>query len=202
MHLAQFLLLLTAYRIPQKNGESSSRNTVRAGKDVNDQSLPTELDFFKYAEGGQGKRKMSRKDGGRYAKRMKVDGGSDGSDEEEEGDGDEEERRESNVESSTPRQQHKISVKGINPPKEAATFEEMKERYSIPTQLYANLEKNDYQSPTGIQSIGVPTLLEVSRGSNALRTLLTQPFSLEMLPPSRPPVLAKHYPTSFLFLPS
>jgi ATP-dependent RNA helicase DDX52/ROK1 len=126
----------------------------------NRQSLPTELDFFKYAEGGQGKRKTSRKDVGRDAKRMKVDTDGDGVGSED----DDEEGHLENVYagSSAPRQSHRISIKGINPPKEITTFEELKDRYSLPAQLYANLEKNGYYHPTGIQSIGVPTLLEVS----------------------------------------
>ena len=138
-------------------------------KDENGRSLPTELDFFKYAEGGQGKRKTARKDVARDAKRMRLDthGNSDAAE-----DNDEEEHVE-NVDTgpSVPRQPHRISIKGLNPPKEATTFEEIKERYSLPAQLYANLEKNGYYHPTGIQTIGVPALLEVSQRVACLITV-------------------------------
>ncbi|KAJ2933602.1 hypothetical protein H1R20_g3509, partial [Candolleomyces eurysporus] len=141
----------------QKKGESSSREPSR--KDASDQVLPAELDFFKYAEGGQSKRKTAQKDGGRKEKRRKMDEAGIGSDDEiddelieEEGTGQDS--------PDQPIQRHRISVKGLNPPKEAATFEDIKERYTVPSQLYANLAKNDYHHPTGIQSSGIPVLLE------------------------------------------
>ncbi|KAF5336926.1 hypothetical protein D9611_003439 [Ephemerocybe angulata] len=140
----------------QKNGESSSRDPKPKAKDANSQSLPTELDFFKYAEGGHGKRKASEKDGGPGTKRAKLDEDVRmNSDEEEETDG-----KTQQEDSSVAPQRHRITMKGLNPPQEAVTFEEMKERYSMPAQLYANLAKNDYIHPTGIQSSGIPVLLE------------------------------------------
>ncbi|KAJ3546542.1 hypothetical protein NMY22_g2007 [Coprinellus aureogranulatus] len=140
----------------QKHGESSARKDHPRAQAANPQLLPAVLDFFKYAEGGQGKRKTSLSDRKSDAKRMKTETW-------EEDDSDEEGREgggNPKTGSDVPQQQHKISVKGVNPPREAATFEEMKERYSIPAHLYANLQKNGYHHPTGIQSIGVPTLLE------------------------------------------
>ncbi|KAJ2919228.1 hypothetical protein MD484_g1081, partial [Candolleomyces efflorescens] len=144
----------------QKKGESSSREPCR--KDVSDQVLPAELDFFKYAEGGQTKRKTVQKDGAREAKRRKTgEGEGIGSDDELGSDAefsDEEGTRQDTSEKSL--QRHRVSAKGLNPPKEAASFEDIKERYNVPSQLYANLAKNDYQYPTGIQSSGMPVLLE------------------------------------------
>lgn len=126
------------------------------------ESLPKALDFFQYAEGGQGKRKTSsHKDESRHAKRSKVTK-DEGIESEEDTENSDEENEEMGAEEpGPPTQKHRITMKGLNPPKEAATFEEIKERYSLPQQLYANLAKNDYRYPTGIQSSGVPVLLEV-----------------------------------------
>lgn len=146
----------------QKKGESSSREPSR--KDVSDQVLPAELDFFKYAEGGQSKRKTVQKNGGRETKRRKMDEEEGGVGSDDELDSEDEFADEEGTEQDTsdrPHQRHRVSVKGLNPPKEAASFEGIKERYTVPSQLYANLAKNDYHYPTGIQSSGIPVLLEV-----------------------------------------
>ena len=142
--------------MPQKKGESSKpKSDLKAA--VSSETLPTELDFFKYAEGGQGKRKAPSQHEKGKSKRMRVDG------EQSEEDLDEDQgEREGSVEKSQKlHQTHRVVMKGLNPPKVASSFEEIKDRYNIPSHLYANLAKNDYIHPTGIQSSGIPALLEV-----------------------------------------
>ncbi|EAU92987.1 ROK1 [Coprinopsis cinerea okayama7 len=130
---------------------------------TNGNDLPAELDFFKYAEGGKGKenektkRKSSEKTDERERKRPKI------ADEDVEmddmsSDDDVEEGTSSANAQNVPK--HRISTKGLNPPSQALRFEELKERYSLPPQLFNNLAKNGYHTPTAIQSAGIPVLLE------------------------------------------
>ena len=61
--------------------------------------------------------------------------------------------------SRTPGQ--RVTTKGNNVPERADTFEELRDRYRIHSQLMENLKWNGYEHPTGIQSAGCPILLEV-----------------------------------------
>lgn len=58
-----------------------------------------------------------------------------------------------------PRQ--RVTAKGTNVPRPAETFETVRDRYNVPSLLLSNLTQNGYLEPTGIQSHGLPILLEV-----------------------------------------
>ncbi|KAF8887801.1 P-loop containing nucleoside triphosphate hydrolase protein [Infundibulicybe gibba] len=112
--------------------------------------LPLELDFFKYAEGGSGKRKATAGGEPQLKKRKTNDAGED-SDEE----------SEAAVDTPVPpKQRHRVTTKGSNVPEHADTFEQMRERYNLSSLILSNLTKNGYAHPTGIQSYGIPILLE------------------------------------------
>lgn len=57
---------------------------------------------------------------------------------------------------------HRVATKGVNPPQQAASFAELRDRYSLAPQLLNNLDKSGYHIPTAIQASGMPVLLEVS----------------------------------------
>ncbi|KAG5652007.1 hypothetical protein H0H81_006622 [Sphagnurus paluster] len=131
--------------------------------------LPSELDFFKYAQGGSGKRKISwgaaGEDDERKAKRKKVkrsqeedysDGGGEGEDDEKA----EEEEEEDGAEQTPTVPKHRVTTKGTNVPEHVDSFAALKERYQIPSHIISNLSHNGYMQPTGIQSYGIPVLLE------------------------------------------
>ncbi|TFY82358.1 hypothetical protein EWM64_g1652 [Hericium alpestre] len=114
--------------------------------------LPAELDFFKYAKGGAPKRKADDEDGAAGKKRrVDVEG-------EQSESGDEEQAEAEDAGPPMPR--HKVTAKGSNVPAAAETFEELRKRYDIPSHLMANLAQYGYSRPTGIQSHGIPILLE------------------------------------------
>lgn len=56
---------------------------------------------------------------------------------------------------------HRVTAKGSNVPDHVETFIELKDRYQVPTLILSNLTQNGYTQPTGIQSHGIPILLEV-----------------------------------------
>lgn len=114
--------------------------------------LPAELDFFKYAQGGSGKRKSSTDKAEMGAKRARVD--EDESEDEDEGD-----TKKAST-SAMPRQ--RVTAKGDNVPSPVDSFEELSTRYDLSPRLLSNLADSGYHQPTGIQSHGVPILLEVS----------------------------------------
>ncbi|KAL4069362.1 P-loop containing nucleoside triphosphate hydrolase protein [Scleroderma citrinum] len=124
-----------------------------------DAKLPPELDFFKYAKGGSGKRKAIHNEGtgvsssrqsGTVRKRQKVD------DEGQHSDSD----SGNEVEDNTLRPKHRVTAKGLDIPKPAETFEELAERYKMTPRLLANLREHNYKHPTGVQAHGIPILLE------------------------------------------
>ncbi|KAJ3751033.1 P-loop containing nucleoside triphosphate hydrolase protein [Lentinula detonsa] len=124
--------------------------------------LPAALDFFKYAQGAERKRKtdsVKRDEGGRSKKKRKVVSESEGNMDEE----DEEEaaaKSDTHNDSVIPRQRHRVTTKGSNVPECAETFEALRDRYQLSSHLMLNLSKNGYSFPTGIQSYGAPILLE------------------------------------------
>ncbi|KAF8624266.1 hypothetical protein AX15_005960 [Amanita polypyramis BW_CC] len=67
------------------------------------------------------------------------------------------EEEESKVASS---HSHKVIAKGTNVPAKIDSFKELKERYPLPNHLLANLIKCHYIQPTGIQSHGIPVLMQ------------------------------------------
>ena len=148
----------------QKTKPRSTRGK-EAAKDL-DAELPADLDFFKYAKPGAPKRKASdvsaAAEHGEISerKRRKL---SEGTDEEESEESEDEGTPAEGPTSSNPIQRHKVTAKGSNVPSSAETFEELKQRYNLPPHLMANLKQYEYKHPTGIQSHGIPILLEVGR---------------------------------------
>lgn len=117
-----------------------------------DGSLPVELDFFKYTQGGGKKRKAdAAEENSRDEKKLKV---LDTSEDEEE---------ESGAEGEKPAVlKHRVKTKGSNVPTHLDSFGTLRTRYNVSAQIYSNLEKYGYNEPTGIQAYGMPILLEVS----------------------------------------
>jgi ATP-dependent RNA helicase DDX52/ROK1 len=115
-----------------------------------------ELDFFKYAQNGSGKRKATIS-GEPESKKRKVD--SDHEEEEEAGMCEEEE----NGHSQAVAPKHRVTAKGSNVPECVENFAALTDRYQIPSHLLQNLSRNGYAQPTAIQSYGIPILLEVGR---------------------------------------
>jgi ATP-dependent RNA helicase DDX52/ROK1 len=117
------------------------------------------LDFFKYAQGGPGKRKADTTGRGGEPegkkRRLKEEG-------EENDEGGEDEDDSNGPEVETPAApKHRVTAKGSNVPDHVETFMELKGRYQIPSHILSNLAHNGYTQPTGIQSHGIPILLEV-----------------------------------------
>jgi ATP-dependent RNA helicase DDX52/ROK1 len=56
----------------------------------------------------------------------------------------------------------RITAKGTNVPNKLESFEGLKERFSVANHLLANLKNSHYIRPTGIQSYGMPILMQVS----------------------------------------
>ncbi|KAG5646061.1 hypothetical protein DXG03_004484 [Asterophora parasitica] len=130
----------------------------KATSGVPEGELPSELDFFKYAQGGSGKRKAAGDASGNAedpkGKRRKV-----GDDEEEEEGEDDEEEDEADTQTSAV-SKHRVTAKGSNVPQNVDSFLALKDRYNIPSHIISNLSENGYTQPTGIQSYGIPILLE------------------------------------------
>ncbi|KAL0581368.1 RNA-dependent ATPase rok1 [Marasmius crinis-equi] len=123
-----------------------------------DTELPAELDFFKYAQ-GTGKRKASNKAADKSEKRRRLNESGSVTDQESDGsDGSELEGDDTSA--NSPQQRHRVTAKGSNVPKHADSFEEMRDRYHLSSHIMTNLSKNGYEHPTGIQSYGIPILLE------------------------------------------
>ncbi|KAH7929372.1 P-loop containing nucleoside triphosphate hydrolase protein [Leucogyrophana mollusca] len=133
----------------QKDPKGKGKGSVTS----HDFELPAELDFFKYAKGGTGKRKATEKVGNPGGKRRKVGDGSGDEDENEDEDGGE-------PEEDGPTQKHRVTTKGSDVPQHIDSFEALRERYPVPQRLLANLADNSYKHPTGIQSYGIPILME------------------------------------------
>lgn len=127
---------------PSKAGQSSKMR-----EEDTQSNLPTELDFFKYAQSAPGKRKTEEGNSEKRHKKRRIQ------DEEDAGD-------ESASETDAPTQKHRVTAKGIDVPPAAATFDALKKRYDVPSLLLSNLSKHGFKHPTGIQSHGIPILLE------------------------------------------
>ncbi|KAF7340090.1 DEAD-box ATP-dependent RNA helicase 57 [Mycena venus] len=125
-----------------------------AGGTILSGELPGELDYFKYAAGGSGKRKADS-DGAKVVKKRKVD-----EEEDEDEDMDTDEEEEGDAEDGPSRLRQRIVAKGSNVPPHCDTFNELVERYQMSTLLLSNLTQHGYTHPTGIQSYGIPILLE------------------------------------------
>jgi ATP-dependent RNA helicase DDX52/ROK1 len=120
--------------------------------------LPAELDFFKYAEGGNGMGKVAdvrkqrsadcRGDGEPERKRHKMDDDGNGQDH--------------TLAGNATMQRHRVVAKGLNIPTAITSFQELQDRYQVSSLLISNLMRNGHLRPTGVQSHGIPVLLEVS----------------------------------------
>ncbi|KAM5530191.1 hypothetical protein V8D89_016143 [Ganoderma adspersum] len=111
--------------------------------------LPPELDFFKYAQSGNPKRKVSDAAVGPKGKRRRVEDGSE-----------DEDVATEQAEGDPPMPRHRVTAKGNNVPEHVETFEALRERYGLASQLFQNLAQHGYKRPTGIQSYGIPILME------------------------------------------
>ena len=115
--------------------------------------MPNELDFFKYAQGGKGKRKTDTSL--LLPKKRKIDSDNEHSE------------KETQEQDSLPAPKHRVTAKGTDVPESLDTFEAMARRYSLPSLVMSNLTKYGYAHPTAIQSHGIPILMEV-RGTVSL----------------------------------
>ncbi|KAG5729796.1 ATP-dependent RNA helicase CHR1 [Termitomyces sp. T112] len=127
----------------------------KATSSANNDELPAELDFFKYAQGGSGKRKSSGNEDELKGKRRKV----------EDVDMDNDDAAEKDWEgvlheASSNGSKQRVVAKGSNVPGHADSFSALKDRYQLSLHILQNLTQNGYIHPTGIQSYGIPILLE------------------------------------------
>ncbi|KIK26496.1 hypothetical protein PISMIDRAFT_258986 [Pisolithus microcarpus 441] len=141
--------------------KSDSREDKAALSVSLDSQLPPELDFFKYATGGQSKRKATQNESvagpsslappsGPIQKKQKVDAEDHLSD-----DGSSDEGTD-----VTPARKHRVVSKGSDIPCPVDKFQELAERYRMAPRLLANLREHNYKHPTGVQAHGMPILLE------------------------------------------
>lgn len=135
----------------KKGKETKASTSTRSPKG----ELPPELDFFKYAQGCSTKRKA--RDGGDADPKGKKRRVEEDEDEEEE----EEEAMEEIADDDPPLPRHRVTTKGNNVPEHAETFQALRERYTISSHLMQNLAQSGYKRPTGVQSYGIPILMEV-----------------------------------------
>ncbi|KAJ7596773.1 P-loop containing nucleoside triphosphate hydrolase protein [Mycena floridula] len=105
-----------------------------------DGALPSELDFFKYAQGA--KRKGDENPGQERQKRRRL---SDAADDDNDG--------------PSPHEHH-VATKGTDVPQNMEAFSTLKDRYEVSSHIMANLAENGFVHPTGIQAYGIPILLE------------------------------------------
>ncbi|KAF8665143.1 hypothetical protein AX16_000609 [Volvariella volvacea WC 439] len=145
---------------------TKSKPVKTSGHSRDEDELPPELDFFKYAQVTGDKRKASRNEKTPDGKRRKIDSEADEEEVEEDQEVDEdEEEAESSEEkdgengAKKPIRQ-RVTTKGTNVPKHADSFEALKDRYNVSSLLLSNLTQSGYHEPTGIQSYGIPILLE------------------------------------------
>ncbi|KDQ11156.1 hypothetical protein BOTBODRAFT_35695 [Botryobasidium botryosum FD-172 SS1] len=150
-----------------KSTSDSKKKPQKSGE------LPPELDFFKYAQGGNDA--GGKKAGKGKGKKRAIE------EDELDEDGEEEDGNESQVDSQheTGRKRkreeedsalpkaiakvplsHRVTTTGSNVPESISSFSDLSSRYSIAPQLLRNVEQNGYAIPTGIQAYGIPTLLE------------------------------------------
>ena len=145
--------------------------------------LPPELDFFRYAKGGPSvKRKAPHGNERDYAKRTEDNSSGD----EDKAQSPQGKKRKVEVDTPTiPKPSgQRVTSKGKNIPEPIESFQILKERYHCSSLILSNLEKNGWESPTGIQAHGIPMLMEVryllvtvpQMISNSMRSLETLPL--------------------------
>lgn len=55
---------------------------------------------------------------------------------------------------------HRVTTKGSNVADHIESFQQLEERYKVPSYILSNLRESGYKRPTGIQSHGIPILME------------------------------------------
>lgn len=90
---------------------------------------------------------------------------------------------------------HRVTTKGNNVPEHAESFEDLHGRYELSSYLLQNLAQYGYKRPTGIQSYGIPILMEVSTASEPSGPFILTTRSDEISLPFHLLVRAKLYPT-------
>lgn len=137
----------------------------------------------------------------RKGKKRKTSEDSDEEEEEEEDEEDEDEDDKEDHKDAPLRPKQRVTAKGSNVPAAADTFEDMAKRYHIPPLIMSNIAEYGYQHPTGIQSHGIPILMEVCPIFLHLFALSPYHFltssSLATSPRYHPQEPVKHYPTSY-----
>ncbi|TDL28901.1 P-loop containing nucleoside triphosphate hydrolase protein [Rickenella mellea] len=125
--------------------DSKKTASHRAEKSVSENAeLPTELDFFKYAKGGSGKRKA-----------VEIE------DEELETEVQRKPELDHDSNDNAPeKKRQRVTTKGSDVPPPIVSFNDLQERFNLPKRLLSNLSSNNYVNPTGIQAHAVPILLE------------------------------------------
>ncbi|KAJ7124819.1 P-loop containing nucleoside triphosphate hydrolase protein [Mycena crocata] len=133
--------------------KEAPKSVSAASEKIRHGELPGELDYFRYALGGSGKRKA---DGygaaSKASKKRKVE------DESEDDDEGGEDAQEAEDTPSRPRQ--RVVAKGSDVPPHVDSFSALAERYKTSSLLLSNLAQQGYTHPTGIQSYGIPIMLE------------------------------------------
>jgi len=118
-------------------------------------SVPLELDFFKYAQGGQGKRKQtSASHSEKEEKRRKLDV-------EEQADENEDDDEELPATQKGLSIVHRVSAKGSNIPPSVDSFEAMVAQ-GVSSRIMTNLKSSGYKEPTNVQASCIPILLQAS----------------------------------------
>jgi len=118
-------------------------------------ALPPSLDFFKYA-------KRSGQSGtGSTSIMSATHGVRDGEEERQLGEKRPRSEDEEDRPSFAPALRHKVTAKGQRIPAEARTFEDMAQRFKIPSYVMKNIVTCRYSVPTAIQRVGIPILAEV-----------------------------------------
>lgn len=117
--------------------------------------LPMELDFFKYAKSGASKRKAPPESRELREKKRKTRHTN------EDGEQSETDSEDDHPEPESPSRKHRVTTKGSRVPDPVDAFESLQIRYGISARLLSNLSDNGYSQPTGIQSYGIPILMEV-----------------------------------------
>ncbi|KAG8986542.1 RNA-dependent ATPase rok1 [Tulasnella sp. 427] len=139
-----------------KKGSTSKENSIAAD------SLPPELDFFKYASGPDIEHKSATAQGKQPAvasyvveqeSLMELDGAESAEDEENESEA------ESSASTRHGRHMHRIAATGSRIPKPVDGFEELEQRFSVSRLLLNNLALSGFSRPTAIQSQALPILL-------------------------------------------
>ncbi|KAG9050192.1 RNA-dependent ATPase rok1 [Tulasnella sp. UAMH 9824] len=143
--------------------ESTGKASTSLDTSIGAASLPTELDFFKYALGSDAKTRSAKSKGKLPAptRAPPTDSPTEAEDaisvDEEDSSGDE-----SSVSYIPKRGKsiHRIAATGSRIPEPAGDFESLSQRYGLSQLLLDNLASGGFSHPTAIQSQAVPILLE------------------------------------------